>query len=181
MPRSFPRCLRRPALQCSGAALAFLALAAGAAQNPSQLFSDEPTVWAETEVPPPPAFNTGRLIDIDMGPNVALKFGVDPKSVSIGTDDVIRYVLVASSPGGATTGLYEGIRCATAEVKTYARFNDGKWDVAKTAEWRPLINNAAYRHSLALAKQGGCNNTSPPRNADEMVRAMKDPRTTNSR
>lgn len=151
--------------------MAAASLAMAAAPEPA----DDP-VWSEIEAPPPPAFSTSRLIAIDMGPNVALKFGVDPKAVSIGADGVIRYVVVASSPDGNATGLYEGIRCATGEVKTYARFNDGKWNMAKASDWRPLMNNAAYRHSLALARQGACNNTSPPRDADEMVRYMKNPR-----
>lgn len=176
MSRSFPRCLRSASLSFAGVWLAFFSLAAGAAQDPQQTrYGEESSAWTEVEVPPAPAFSTRQLIDIDMGPNVALKFGLDPKSVSIGKDDVVRYVVVASS-SGASTGLYEGIRCATGEVKTYGRYNDGSWNMAKSPEWNKLIGNGAYRHSLALAKLGACDQTSPPRSVDEMVRTMKYPR-----
>jgi hypothetical protein len=137
--------------------------------------ADEP-VWAESEAPAPPAFSTAKLIDIDMGPNVGLSYGVDPATASIGPDGVIRYVVVASSRSGASTGMYEGIRCATGEVKTYARFNDGKWAPAASPEWRTLFNNGTYRHSLAFAQLGACDNTNPPRSIDEMLRTMKSPR-----
>jgi hypothetical protein len=159
-----------------GACLAVGAITAGldaSAAGPEP--ADDP-VWREMDVPAPPAFSTSQLVDIDMGPNVALKFGIDPKAVAIGTDGVIRYVVVASSAAGVSTGLYEGIRCSTGEVKTYARFNEGKWELTRSPEWRSLFNNMAYRHSLALAKQGACDNSSPPRTVSEMVRTMKNPR-----
>jgi hypothetical protein len=137
--------------------------------------ADDP-VWAEMDVPTPPAFSTAKLIDIDMGPNVALSYGVDPASASIGKDDVVRYVVVAASRGGASTAMYEGIRCNTGQVKTYARYNDNKWNLTSNPEWTSLFNNPPYRHSLAFAKQGACSNTSPPRSIKEMVQDMKAPR-----
>jgi hypothetical protein len=136
----------------------------------------EDPVWAEMEVPAPPAFSTAKLVDIDMGPNVALSFGIDPAAASIGKDGVVRYVVVAQSRGGASTAMYEGIKCDTGQVKTYARYNDNKWSLTSNPEWRSLFNNAAYRHALALAKQGACSNTSPPRSIKEMVSDMKNPR-----
>ena len=136
--------------------------------------ADEP-VWSEMEAPAPPAFSAAKLVAIDVGPNSAVSFGVDPATVSVGADGVVRYVVVAASRGGASTAMYEGIRCATGEVKTYARFNDGKWQAANGSEWRSLFNNSANRHSMALAKQGACENTSPARNADEMLRTLKSP------
>ena len=136
--------------------------------------AEEP-VWKELETPTPPSFNPAQLIDIDMGPNVALRYGVDPSAVTIGADGVIRYVVVASS-ANASAALYEGIRCSTGEVKTYARFNDGKWDLAKSPEWRSLFNSSGSRHSLALARQGACDNSSPAQSVGDMLQAMKAPR-----
>ncbi len=31
--------------------------------------------------------------------------------------------------GGAINAFYDGIRCATGEAKTYARFTNGAWDL----------------------------------------------------
>ncbi|MDB5894370.1 MAG: hypothetical protein JWQ88_1901 [Rhodoferax sp.] len=178
--RSYPALPRdaRPARLTSrllvAAALTAAALAGNYANAAGPEAAEEP-VWKEVETPSPPAFNAGQLIDIDVGPNVALRYGVDPGTVAIGNDGVIRYVVVASS-ANASAALYEGIRCATGEVKTYARFNDGKWDLAKSPEWRSLFNNSASRHSLALARQGACDNSSPAQSVRDMVQAMKAPR-----
>jgi hypothetical protein len=79
--------------------------------------------WKEAEVPTPPAFEIARLIPFEVTADSAIRFGLDPASISIGKDGVVRYVVVARSTSGVVTGLYEGIRCARGEFRTYARHN----------------------------------------------------------
>lgn len=79
--------------------------------------------WKESEAPPPPAFDVGKLVTFDAPLSSSLIYGVDPASVSISnSDSLVRYVMVATSASGARNVMYEGIRCATGEVKTYARY-----------------------------------------------------------
>jgi hypothetical protein len=74
--------------------------------------------------------------------------------------------------------MYEGIRCATGEVKTYARFSSsGKWVPVQDPQWRGLNENAPSRHALALANQGVCESSSiAASSVAAIVKALKDSR-----
>jgi hypothetical protein len=132
--------------------------------------------WKEAEVPPPPAFNESRLIQIEMPPYSSLKFGVDPATLSVTGDGVVRYVVVATSKtgGGGTNAFYEGIRCASEEVKQYARYSQGAWQLVKAAEWK-RIDDRNSRYAKELALQGVCRGHAPRASVREMVQQMKDP------
>jgi hypothetical protein len=153
-----------------------LALACAAGTSFGQLLGDTNPDWKETEVPPPPALRTQGLIPIEMPSGIALRFAVDPASVSVGADGVVRYVIVASSPTGTVNAMYEGLRCNTAEVKVYARHNpDSGWVPARNSEWQPLHNRPNSRHSLTVARTGACVGQGPSGNASEIVRALRTP------
>ena len=146
-----------------------LALAyAGAVQ--AQLTPPDPD-WREV-APAPPALRTEGLIRIDM-PQSNLRFGVDPASVSLGSDGVVRYVVVASSNTGAVNAFYEGIRCSTAEVRLYARHNpDSGWVLLSDGEWRSLHQTLPSRHSLILARTGICAGGAPNQSTTQIVRDL---------
>ncbi len=147
-------------------------LAASAAQ--AQLTAVDPD-WREAEAPPAPAFKLDGLIPLEM-PRSTLRFGVDPASVSLGSDGVVRYVVVATGAPGAVNALYEGIRCNTAEFKVYARYNAGSgWTVAKDSPWRPLRDTQVSSHSLLIARTGACVGHAPNRSADQIVRDLRAP------
>ena len=150
------------------AALLLAATSAGA-----QLVIDPD--WKESEAPPPPAFKTDRLIPLEI-PRSGLRYGVDPASVTLSPDGVVRYVVVASSPTGAVNAMYEGIRCSTAEVKVYARHNpDSGWTKAN-GEWRGLHDNyPSSRHSLIIARTGACVGQGPNRSAATIVKDLRSP------
>jgi hypothetical protein len=151
------------------AALALL-LAAPAAF--AQFAADVDPDWKEAEAPPPPALRTDKLIPLDM-PRSALRFGVDPASVSVGADSVVRYVVVATSSSGAVNAMYEGIRCNTAEVKVYARYNpDAGWKAVGQSEWKPLHNTQGQAHSLLVARSGACVGRAPNGSAPQVVRDL---------
>lgn len=150
------------------AALAGLALLCGAAL--AQLVPADPD-WQETEAPAPPALQTRKLIAVDVGRS-DLRWGVDPASISIGADRVVRYVVVGIGQGGAVNGLYEGLRCSTGEVKVYARHaRDGGWVRAAGANWMPVQHPAA-RHSLAIARAGACMEQAPNRSPEQIARDL---------
>ena len=153
-----------------------LVLACAAAPSFSQLLGEVNPDWKEVEAPPPPALRMQNLVPIDMPPGSSLRFAVDPASVSVGADGVVRYVVVASSPTGAVNALYEGLRCNTAEVKVYARHNpDSGWVPATKAEWQALHSRPNSRHSLTIARTGACVGQGPSGSAAEIVRALRTP------
>jgi hypothetical protein len=121
----------------------------------------------EEILPPPPSYSKHKLVPIEMPPYVTLKVGVDPNTIDITADGVMRYVVVMHNASGSVTAAYEGIHCAKGEVKTYARVNStGAWVFATQPQWRSLANNSGTRHAQAIALQGGCEGVSSGRRED---------------
>jgi CNP1-like family len=130
--------------------------------------------WKELAVPPP-AFSVERLIPIEMPSYVTLKFGVDPKTLTLDKDSIVRMVVVATNSTGGVTAMYEGIRCSTNEFKTYARANgSGPWQPVGEPRWRDLADNNTSRHALALARQGICEGrTAAARSVEAMISTLR--------
>lgn len=162
-------------LFCLGLAAWALAISQNTA---GQVFVEDPD-WKEADVPAPPAFNKDRLIPVSMPPYATLRFGVDPATLMITHDGVVRYVMVAQGAGGSGTvsAMYEGIRCAAGEFKTYARLGaSGQWASVSNPPWRPLADNNTSKHALALARQGACDGRSAmARSVQEIVNTLKNP------
>lgn len=130
--------------------------------------------WKESEVPPPPVFDAGKLLTFEVSRGSSLVYGVDPDTLSIADDGVLRYVMVAISPSGANNVMYEGIRCATAEVKTYARYTtEGMWKKVANVQWQSLYDNMPSRHALQFARAGGCDGSAQASSVKEVVRQLK--------
>lgn len=139
----------------------------------AQTFTDPD--WKETEAPAAPSFDKDRLIPIIMPKYVTLQFGVDPATLVIAPDTIVRYVVVASNAAGSISAMYEGLRCATWEVKTYARFgSNGQWSPVQNPQWQGLNDNHMSKHALALARQGICDSPSTTANSvADIVKALK--------
>ncbi len=122
-------------------------------------------------MPAPPSFDPNRLVRVEMPSFMALSYGVDPSTLSIGKDGVVRYVMVASNASGAFNAMYEGIRCATAEVKTYARSSsNGQWRMNESGDWRSL-GTAPY--AMALARQGACEGLATATSVATLLRSLR--------
>lgn len=134
--------------------------------------------WKEGEVPPPPAFSVEKLLTFEVSRGSSLVYGVDPETLKISDDDgVVRYVMVATSPTGARNVMYEGIRCVTSEVKTYARYSPaGVWNKVPNAEWQSLYDNMPSKHALQFARAGACDNSARASSVREIVRRLKSDR-----
>jgi hypothetical protein len=131
--------------------------------------------WKETETPAPPAFNKDKLIALDMPKYVSLQLGVDPATLIITPDGIVRYVVVASNAAGSLSAVYEGIRCATWEVKTYARYtSNGQWSAVRDPQWEGLSDNRPSKHAFVLARKGICDSGSTTANSvADIVKALK--------
>lgn len=157
---------------CFGMWTAILVLGVGpcAAQGLTDIDPD----WKELQYAPPKSIEKDQLLSIDMPVHLTLKFAVDMSSISVGSDRVVRYVVVASSPN-ASNAMYEGIRCKTGEFKTYARMgSNGQWNVVQDPQWRSLAENVS-RHTRAIAHQGVCDGAAPNNSAAEVIRMLKNP------
>jgi hypothetical protein len=132
--------------------------------------------WQEEHIAPPPVFSVDRLIALDMPQGVSLKIGVDPETIVVGADGVVRYVIAMRNNTGSTNAVYEGIRCITDEVKTYARQgSSGQWSMVQSPVWKAVNDNMPSHHAQAFARQGGCQNRLAV-SKEEIVTALKNVR-----
>jgi len=124
--------------------------------TPAELAEPEQAVelWKEQQEPLPIFPRAQDLIPVraDAGAE-GYNYYIDVNSVSLAADKVLRYTIVIQSPEGASNIIYEGIRCATKEIKTvaygtqggrFARLVDPKWIYVLTQNQGPL----GYRTTL---------------------------------
>jgi hypothetical protein len=123
----------------------------------------EPEPWKEAEVALPARFSTDKLLIVDIEDRSSFEYGIDPDTLSVGTDGVVRYVFVARSRSGAVNVLYEGVRCNAAEVKVYGRWDpdSAKWRTSSTDEWLAMDARGSTRRALKLAQTGLCDGRAP--------------------
>ncbi len=151
-------------------ALSAWLVCAGAA---AQLLPEDPN-WRESVVPPPPAFDLKRFIRVDSPAGSSLSYGIDPVTLSVTPESVVRYVIAATSKDGGQNVMYEGIRCATGQHRVYARYNPiSGWSPLQEGDWQSLYGSAATRHALTLALAGVCKDRAVNRSAANIVRTLK--------
>ena len=104
-----------------------------------------------------PAFSVERLVPLEMPPYITVKVGIDPETISISPNGMVRYVVVMRNTAGSVSAAFEGLVCASGQVITYARAQgNGSWTIVTTPVWRDMGDNLPSRHAMAFARQGAC-------------------------
>ena len=131
---------------------------------------DAPRFWEETEVKIPTAPPSKDLKPFYVSATTQLKFALDAPSIAFGKDEVIRYVVVITSPSGAQQVSYEGIRCEKYEWRLYATMQkDGAWHKTANSRWQVIKNTSYNSYHAALVKDAFCDNAIPRRSAKEII------------
>ena len=135
---------------------------------------DAPRFWEEAEVKIPTAPPSKDLKPFYVSAITQLKFALDAPSITFGKDEVIRYVVVITTPSGAQQVSYEGIRCETFEWRLYATMQkDGGWHKTANSRWQ-VIKTAGYNsYHAALVRDAFCDNSIPRRSAKEIIPLLK--------
>ena len=129
----------------------------------------------------PPAYPQDRnLAELKLTGSTSNRFFVDTKSLSVGEDEVVRFVLVIETPGKAHNVTFSGLRCETQEWKDYAFANrDHTWRVEEVAQWRLIRDRNVNNYQYALFKDyfcyGGVMSGGPAGDAKVLVRNLKYP------
>lgn len=124
-------------------------------QSTFEYLFDRKSVFVEDkDVTPPPLPDYNALLPFEVSKTSSLTFAIDPKSVSVGKDGVVRYTVVITSPAGARNVRYEGIRCGDGQMwKMYAAIDeDGTaWEPDSSTDWDKIEYNTlnAYHNTLA--------------------------------
>jgi hypothetical protein len=150
-------------------------------QSTYEYLFDRKSVFVEEKVDTLPALpNDKDLLPFEVSQQTALTFAIDPKSVSIGKDRVIRYTVVITSAAGARNVRYEGLRCEDGQQwRMYAAVDeDGTgWDRDTTTEWDKIEWNSLNAYHAALAHDYFCNFATPYGDAKSIVQNLRYKRT----
>jgi hypothetical protein len=92
--------------------------------------------------------------------------------VSVDKDGVVAYTLVARSSAGAENVSYEGMRCASAEVRVYALGRDGAW-MRSAGDWRPIAPRTVQRWHNALHREYFCPQGEAIASGEEGIDALR--------
>lgn len=135
---------------------------------------DEEKTWQEIAIQLPAAPAPENLLPFEVSATATQTFAIDAKSLTVGSDGVVRYTMVSKSQGGATNVSYEGIRCESFEKKLYAFGRpDGSWSRSRRDKWEPITGGIANRQHAALARDYLCQEKMVAGSAEEMVRRIR--------
>lgn len=153
-----------------GLAMLFLC-ATAAAEDP---YYRAPEKWVEGETTLPAFPKQENLLEAYVSAATSNHFFIDGSSLRVGTDGVVRYVLVVKTAGGATNISFEGMRCSSVEYKLYATGrSDGTWGKARAEDWLRIENKAVNRHHAALYSDYFCPDRTPIANPEEGREALR--------
>lgn len=138
---------------------------------------EEGAPWQESGHRLPPYPEAGDLVEFQVDtPDKRLRYFIDGTHLSVGEDGVVRYSLVIQAGTSASNVSFEGMRCATWEVKTYA-FGTGQEQLKPLAgaQWERIRRSGPYHHHLDLHEFYFCKPSRLPYNAEEILRRMRAP------
>ena len=144
---------------------------------------DRPSNWVENKVETlPPLPQDSNLLPFEVSGNTPLHFAIDKNSLTVGSDGVVRYTVVVTSPSGARNVNYEGIRCDTYEWRLYAGLNadHDDWDRTVANDFTRIENGALNAYHAALYQDYLCANKIPTGSAKTIVENIRYKRTATS-
>jgi hypothetical protein len=132
------------------------------------------TEWKEIEAPAPAFPKEGKLVQVQVGNRESHRYYIDPDSVALGKDGVMRYTAVVKTTGGATNVSFEGIRCDTRERKIYAvGRGDGTWAAARDPKWHWIERSMGPPVYYSLWRDYFCAERKMPTPPKRAVEAIK--------
>jgi hypothetical protein len=128
-------------------------------------------VEVEPDFPAPPKPENLRQFFVSSA--TRFRFQVDLASLSIGSDGVIHYTLIARSDQGATNISFEGMRCDARTFKVYGYLGANHAFKARVdPAWQHIDEAEANRQRASLYKDYFCVNGRAG-SVGDLVRALK--------
>jgi hypothetical protein len=133
--------------------------------------------WQESGLALPSFPTRDDLVKLEVDRvDMPFSFYIDPASLSLGKDGVLRYTIVIESNSGASNIMYEGIRCATHEYRTFAYGTpDGKFSKALHSNWTRITSSGAMAHRYNLRRYYLCNDFDRPISIPEALQRIRYP------
>ena len=144
--------------------------------GPNTRYEEDEPLQELKEVEPPAFPKQENLREFYVSAATTNKFFIDASTLAVGSDGIVRYVLVVLTSGGATNVSFEGINCKERSWQHYAAGrSDSTWvkSRATRSEWRPIENKPVNRHHAALNRDLFCPDGLPIHTADEGRNALR--------
>jgi hypothetical protein len=130
----------------------------------------EGRAWREQglTLPTYPDINSRDLVEVDLLlNNFPFRLFVDPASVSVGDDRIVRYTVILKSRSGAANVIYEAIRCTTGQYRRYAFGGQDGFRLSANSRWQYIRGEAggSDRYLELLSKYFICPAPPPGRSA----------------
>lgn len=123
------------------------------AEAPPPSSIEERKPWQEAKTPLPPWPSDSDLVEfrLDSAAPDPFRYFIDKTHLSVGTDGIVRYTLVAEGSNGTRNVSFEGLRCTPRGIyKVYAYGAGGRFAAVDGADWHPVFDPSAdiYRKEL---------------------------------
>jgi hypothetical protein len=133
----------------------------------------EPAPELPTTIPPYPS--DSDLLPLSVPPTSTAGVYIDPDSISVGDDGVVRITYVVVSRSGVHNTFYEGFRCKDRVYKTYAwGVGEGPFHPMSDSEWKTIPWQGINRFRDDIRSYYLCNNYGFPRGRKEILRYVRD-------
>lgn len=100
----------------------------------------------------------------------AYTYYIDVNSVRLDADEVLFYTVVIQSADGSSNIIYEGIRCATEEIKSFAYgTRDGRFERMADAQWKYFYNEGVLGYRMDLMEKYACSEAGWAVDADTVL------------
>lgn len=111
-------------------------------------YYEEEKIWIEVESALPEIPGIESFVEYFVSAASPNKYLVAPQTISVAPDGVVRYVAAVKTPSGVINISFEGIRCATKEVRLYAFGRpDGNWGKSRNERWA-AVRPGSYHATL---------------------------------
>ena len=156
-----------------------------ALQPANAVQEDEEAGWTPEHMPPaspwreqsfelPPYPEADRLIEISVQTgNFPFHVFVDPESLTIAGDGVVRLATVIRSTAGAENVSFEGIHCKTREFRRYAYGARDSWQVLEGTGWQQIKSGGMGHYRFVLYRDYVCDPEIYGLKVNEMIQRMR--------
>lgn len=139
----------------------------------------EEYVWKEGDSKAAAYPKDKDLVEISGSPAYQnYQYLIDAENLTIGEDGVVRYALVIRSSSGVDNARYEGIRCISQQIKTYAygtmdMQGNKKFVGLSAPEWKPVSSTGATGYAPILIANYFCSFDSITLKRNEVIQNIK--------
>lgn len=139
----------------------------------------EDYIWKEGSDAIPAYPENSDLLEVTGPPAYQnYQYLIDGKSLTVGADGVVRYVIVIRSSSGVDNAMFDGMRCTTGQMKNYAYGSTGmdgkkKFILKSNAAWKPFRSSGVTGYGPILAANYFCDHSGVPLKRHVIIQNIK--------